>query len=370
MIDLYSIILFSLETISFLGSAIILFRTYRRTKYPSHVILATSFCSIFLSAIMRFSTSFFDTNLFLFGSSVGIVDVFWSIMNTALIIGIYLTFFAFIFVKLNRFHPILNFVSLLTGALIFAFIYPPFTTITFNETTNAWVATYNTWVLVLIIPLLLFFITAVILPVATKIKESSDRELKAQMIFQVIGLGMVIIWAFLAAFTGVKIIAIIRPFVLPLGWFIWSLTVLVDPFNIMVSNAEISQIYIATEEGLPIYFKDLEGTQNMSANLAATLISGVTTALEDLVQRKDKLSVLNYENQVLGIVSVDFLTAYVFGERFDRTLETVLKFSLESLLNDPELMLTISPGCVELSGERQAKVTGIVDEALQSVLIL
>ncbi|MEA2070158.1 MAG: hypothetical protein U9O98_02615, partial [Asgard group archaeon] len=370
----YSIILFSLETISFLGSAIILFRTYAKTRYPSHVILGISFCSIYLSAIMRFTTAFFDTNPALFyiargNEAVGKIDILWSVMNAALLVGIYLTFFAFIYLKMNAFHPVLNFVSLLTGGLIFAFSYPLFTTLTFNENTNAWAPAYENWVLVLIVPLLLFFIIAVILPLATKIRESSDRGIKAQLLFQVLGLGLVIIWAFLAALTDYQLIAVIRPFILPIGWFIWSLTVLVDPFNIMVSNADVSQIYIATQEGLPIYFKDFEGTQKMSANLTATMISGVTSALEGLVQRQDRLSVLNYENQVLGIVSFDFLTAYIFGERFDRILETALKFSIETILNDPELQSAIGPGRVELTDEQQEKVDMIVNDALQSVFI-
>jgi hypothetical protein len=291
-------------------------------------------------------------------------------MNAALIVGIYLVFFGFIFIKLNRFHPILNLVSLLSGALIFTFIYPTFTEIGTNPDTNAWTGTYATGVLVLIIPLLLFFVIAVILPLTTKIIRSSARKIKAQLIIQTIGLIIVIIWAFLAAFTKNPIIAIIRPFFLPTGWLIWSITVLMDPFNIMVSNAEISRVFIATKEGLPIYFNDFEGAQKISANLAATLISGVTSALENLVESKGKLSVLNYEKQVLGIVSVDYFTAYVFGERFDRTLETALKFSLESILNEPELALAITPGCIELSEKKEKIVREIVNEALKSVLVI
>ncbi|MBD3193353.1 MAG: hypothetical protein GF308_22145 [Candidatus Heimdallarchaeota archaeon] len=324
---------------------------------------------------MLFITSFFERNTILFESktgnfSAGNIDIFWSIMNITVIFSVYLTFFSFIYIKMNRFHPILNFVSLLTGGVLFAFSYPMFTTVSYNDTINMWVASYDTWILALVVPLFLFFTIAVILPLATKIRELTDQALKAQMIFQVVGLGMVLIWTILAGFTDVQIIAFIRPFIFPVGWFIWSLTVLVDPFNIMVSNAEVSQIYIATQEGIPIYFKDFEGSQKISANLIATMISGITLALEGLVHQKDRLSVLNYENQVVGIVSVDFLTAYIFGERFDRTFETVLTFSLESLLDDPELMSVITPGSIEFTENNQQKVNDIVNKALRSVLII
>ena len=42
---------------------------------------------------------------------------------------------------------------------------------------------------------------------------------------------------------------------------------------------------------------------------------------------------LAYEDTVIGITAVGFLRAYVFGERFDKTLETVLNVLLRDIQN-------------------------------------
>ncbi|HUU78546.1 MAG TPA: hypothetical protein VMX55_09370 [candidate division Zixibacteria bacterium] len=374
MISAYSISLISLVVIGFSISTFILFSTYRKTKYISHLLPGISFCLLLINGILRFVASFFQEEIVLYetagGITLGLVGILWSIMNICLILGIFLLFFSFFYVKMNSFHPLLNIISLLMGATIFAFSYPTFTDLNYDLETVSWQATYNTLVMILILPLFVVFVISIIVPVITKIRRSSYREQKSQMTVQIVGLSLVLIWSILAAFTRYDIIALIRPFLLPVGFLIWSITLIADPFNIMVSNAKINQIYIATQDGLPFYFKDLEGTQIISSTLAATIISGVKTALEELVQKEDKLSVLTYENQVLGIVSFGPITAYIFGERFDKILETVIMFLLQAIVRNPSLMYYITQNVVSLDEEFTKEINFLVDETLKSVLII
>ena len=371
MISGYSIALISLEVIAFIVSAAILFSTYNKTKYLSHLLQGISFLLLLINGSLRFVTSFFQEEIVLNeAAGLGLVGILWSVMNACLILGIFFLLFSFFYIKMNSFHPLLNIISMIIAASILAFSYPSFTELTFNEATLSWKANYNILVLILIAPLFVFFIISIIIPVATKIRKSSYKEQKRQMLIQIIGLGLVLIWSALVAFTNVTIIALIRPFLLPCGFAIWSVTLLLDPFNIMVSNANINQIYIATQDGLPFYFKDIKGSQVLSSTLAATIISGVKTALEELVQKEDKLSVLNYEKQVLGIVSYGPVTAYVFGERFDKIFETVLKVLLQQIVRNPNLMFYLSQDIVSLDEEFGKEVNFMVDEALKSVLIL
>ena len=374
MTSAYSISLISLVAIGFSASAFILFSTYRKTKYIAHLLPGISFCLLLINGIIRFVASFFEEEIVLYetagGITLGLVGILWSIMNICLILGIYLLFISFFYIKMDRFHPLLNIISLLMGATIFAFSYPPFTELNYDIVTNSWEATYNILVMILIMPSFLIFVISIIIPVVTKIRRTSFRGQKNQMIFQIIGLSLVLIWSILSALTSIQIVSQIRPFLLPVGFFIWTITLLVDPFNIMVSNAKVNQIYIAQKDGLPIYFKDFEGSQAISSQLAATIISGVKTALEELVQKEDKLSVLNYENQVLGIVTFGPLTAYAFGGRFDKTLETVLMFLLQAIVRNPKLMYYISQNIVSLDEEFTKEINYLVDETLKSVLII
>ncbi|MBN1328679.1 MAG: hypothetical protein JXA54_04320 [Candidatus Heimdallarchaeota archaeon] len=374
MTSVYSISLITLEFIFYIACMIILFKTYKQTRYLSHLLQGISIGLLLMNGILRFSTSFFTEEIVIYvttnGVTISVVGILWSLMNAFLIPGIFLLFISFFYVKMNSFHPILNIISIIIGASILAFSYPTFTELNFDAITKSWRANYNILVMVLIIPLFIVFVISIILPVITKIRKSSYRELKRQMAFQVIGLGIVLVWSFLVAFTSHEMVALVRPFLMPVGWLIWSLTLLVDPFNIMVSNAKVTQIYIATEDGIPFYFKDIQGTQNLSSTLAASIISGVKTALEELVQRKDKVTVLNYEKQVLGIVSVGALRAYVFGERVDKILETVLKFLLQMIQKDPKLMFQISSQVIFLDEESTEQISLLVNEALKSVLIL
>lgn len=375
MISAYSIGLTTLEIICYVTSIVILFRTYGKTRYLAHLIQGISFCFLQVNSLLRFTTSFFNEEIILYetagGIQLGLVGILWSLMNIFLIIGIYLLFFSFFYIKIGSFHPLLNLISIIMGAIIFAFSYPTFTELVFDTATGSWTANYNILVMLLIIPLFVVFIAFIIWPLAVKIRVSSYQEQKMQITLQVIGLGTILLWSLLAAFTSFnEILALVRPFLLPVGWIVWSLTLLMDPFNIMVSNAKVSQIYIATEDGLPFYFNDLEGTQNISSTLAATIISGVKTALEELVRSEDKISVLNYEKQVLGIVSVENLRAYVFGERFDKILETVLRFLLQSIYNNPKVAFQLSQQVIALDEESSLEIQQMVDEALKSVLIL
>ena len=375
MTSIYSISLFSVGFIAFMGSIWILFRTYKRTRYLAHLLQGISFCLLILNVSLRFTTSFFTdaTNVVVYTGpeiSITLVGILWALMNICLSFGIFLLFVSFLYIKMNSLHPTINIISWIMGINVFVFCYPIFTTLAYDSTKQAWSANYDVLVMITIIPLLVGFIIAIIIPLVSKIRHSSFVGQRTQIIIQIIGLLITLIWSALAATSSIEILTLIRPFLLPIGWLIWSVTLLMDPFNIMVSNAKINQIYIATESGLPFYFKDFEGSQVLNTTLAASIISGVKSALEELVQREDKITVLNYEKQVLGIVTVGSLRAYVFGERFDKILETVLRFSLQRIQNNPLYGFQLNQQVLQIEEESYNEISDIMDDTLKSVLTI
>ncbi|MHA1416130.1 MAG: hypothetical protein ACTSRR_07705, partial [Candidatus Heimdallarchaeaceae archaeon] len=205
-----------------------------------------------------------------------LISLIWIIVNCLLILGMIFVFYSFIYFKTNRLHPIINIVSFLGGALFFAFIMPDFTELTYSEQLGAWSAKYSIWISVLVIPMLLFFIFSFILPISTKIVRTTDKDIRKQLFVQIVGLIIVIIWAFFAGFTSNAVLRAVRPFLMATGWFIWSLTLIMDPFNIMISNAKISQLLITTTSGLPIYYDDFTfDEKEVKSEISADLASGV-----------------------------------------------------------------------------------------------
>ncbi len=254
---------------------------------------------------------------------------------------------------------------------------------TYSETLGAWTAKYSIWIPALTAPMLLFFIISFILPISTKLFRTEDPDIKKQLFVQVVGFIIIIIWVIFAVFSSNYILRAIRPFLMAAGWFIWSITLIIDPFNIMISNAKINQLLITTDSGLPVYYNDFtsdkeevkkedekEGKKEVSIDLTSGLISGVTKALEEIMERKSELNTVVYKDKVIGTTATGFLQAYVFGERFDKTLETVLNVLLRELQENPVLASKIDPGFVNFDETSEKLLKNIVEQNLKRVLII
>ncbi len=374
MVTVYSLALFIVEQIIFLSSLVILLYTFKQTKFEAHITLATAFLFLDINSLLRFITVLYtkDTTS---RHTTQLVTHLWEAMNVAEIIGLIFVFYAFIYFKTNKFHPVINIVSFIGGALIFTFVYPDFTTIKYNEVIGTWEATYSSWVTLLIIPVLLFFVVSFILPIYTKFTKTKDKAIRIQLFIQLIGLTIVLIWAALAGFTTNAVLRSIRPFLHPFGWLVWSITLIMDPFNIMVSNATINQLLITNITGLPIYYndftiKDKKETPKLTSDITSGLISGVKDALEKIMQQKSHLSIVVYNDQVIGITSSGYLQAFIFGERFDKTLEIVLNVILKELQESPSLSLKVTADYVDLDPAAEKIIKLLVEQNLKRVILI
>lgn len=60
MTNPYDIALVLVSELVYIATIAILYKTYKTTRYPSHLILVFSFVFSAISAISRFMTSFYD----------------------------------------------------------------------------------------------------------------------------------------------------------------------------------------------------------------------------------------------------------------------------------------------------------------------
>ncbi|MHA1417159.1 MAG: hypothetical protein ACTSRR_13015, partial [Candidatus Heimdallarchaeaceae archaeon] len=101
MISYYSIGLFLFEQLTFITSSIILFRTYKQTRFLSHFLLGTSYLLWVFNSIGRFITSFYKENVIIFNNT-RLISLIWIIVNCLLILGMIFVFYSFIYFKTNR----------------------------------------------------------------------------------------------------------------------------------------------------------------------------------------------------------------------------------------------------------------------------
>ncbi len=366
---LYNLLLFFVALIAYGISIFILVRTYRRTKFISHLLLAVSFCSFFISSLIRFVVSFI--------TDLQIAQLSWSFMNTFSILGILLIFYAFMIIRFNKIPVIANLVSFFSGMLIVVLADDNYRTLTYNEQQSVWTSQYTFIVPILMLPMLIFFIISFILPLAAKFAKDTKGKVKGQFLSQIFGFSVVIIWAVLAGFTGVPALSFMRPFMLPLGWMIWSITLFFDPFNIMFSNAKIKQIILTNKTGLPFYTYSTKSDQQnqqqdeeYSSILESGLISGITSALERMAGRTSKLTSIAYQDEVIGLTKVDDLNAFVIGERFDKTLETMLNFLLYEIQQHLILKENITADFINLDEYINDVLKEMIERELRRVLII
>ncbi len=347
----------------------ILLKTYRKTRFPSHAYLTISIVFFLLNSITQLlMTSFLAT------TDEDGAKLIWSIMNGFLIVAILFIFFAFMYVRYNRNHPATNVVSLFAGALILILVLPEFKTVTYDPTMQVWLSSYPPIVTLLILPMAIIGIGSFVVPIMRKLIRFKDRKVRRQLLVQTAGLCVLIIWAAFTGFTSNPILRTIRPFLLPIGCLIWSMTLIIDPFNVMVSNARLTSLIITTRNGLPIYGYDFEAKKDIESMEISGLLSGVTSALEAISSKMTNdqavLSEVAYKDKVMGVTAVGFLTAYVNGERFDRTLKVVLLYLLKIIQDDVLLQSSIKKDSVALTPADEQHLTTLITSSLARVLVL
>ncbi|MHA1416131.1 MAG: hypothetical protein ACTSRR_07710 [Candidatus Heimdallarchaeaceae archaeon] len=88
------------------------------------------------------------------------------------------------------------------------------------------------------------------------------------------------------------------------------------------------------------------------------------------MERKSELNTVVYKDKVIGTTAVGYLQAYIFGERFDKTLETVLNVLLREIQDNPALALKITPNFVDLDGASGKILKLIVEKNLKRILVI
>jgi hypothetical protein len=369
MISVYAIALVITEAIPYAVIMWILARTYHASKYPAHLYLMIGFTLNLGMAVIRFTTSAIGDQM------GGFISILWSMMNLMFILGIFFVFFAFIFARYNKIHPITIIVALIFGFASCLVMLPEFRTLVYDASVGAWSSDYSFVLLLSIIPAMVICTISFVLPILFKIRAFRGKKVKKGPLFaQATGLVVVFIWAGMIVFTGNSLIRNVRPFLFPLSIFIWSFTLAIDPLNVMVSSARLSDLVITNKCGLLVFDYDFKHKKETADELVSALLSGVLGALEYISSRtyddKTTLSSVIYKDKVIGVVNEGFLFAFVIGEQLDMALTVVLHSLLRDLQAEPRYSDAITPTHIALSTENKVAISEKVQNMLDRILVV
>ncbi len=337
-IGAYPFLLFIFDLCSYGIALIIVVRTFRAYKLPSHLYMVVAFGCFFLSGLSRFTSNLLFSSSTSYTSSDLILQ--WQLVNTFLVIGWMFIFYGFFRYRSNRFSFGANATSFLGGIILSAFYYPDWITVSYEASTG-WTATYETTIGIIMIPFIIIFILSWILPLIIFIRNN-PRTTRSSWL-QLLSFGLCIIWALLVLFSAIEIIKLGRPFLFALSWLLWSFSVYENPLVLCHSKTEADWLLIIHKTGLPLYYYSISDQMPQNLTLAAGMLSSIDTIFSSLLSDGAKLASVGYKDKQLIFhhkddFSVLLLSKSVdkvlnialqhFGDRFERLYHPKLKSSL------------------------------------------
>jgi hypothetical protein len=288
-------------------------------------------------------------------------------------LGLLSMFFTFTYVRYNHFHPITNLASFDIGIVLSLLWIQKGNILVYDELLRTWVGHYNPFLGIFAFPMIILVLYAFIIPLLKKMKAIHEDNVQTQLFLQLLGISLMILWGFLGSFSSIRIIQVTRVFLLPLGWLFWSISLKLDPFNIIVSNASLTHIVLTTESGLPILVYNVKTNQNEHYEIVSSLLMGIRTALEEvhhqILKKQTQLVENRYQDKVITLIKVNFLTAYLIGDRVDEIIKMVIQTVLNELLQEKEFFENIKDGSLNLSTSLINNITLKLSKAVKRVLV-
>ncbi len=344
------ILLFLFEQVTFISGAVLMYRTFARYRFTSHLYMAGAFLLLSASSATRLITS--TTN----PTDLDTAETLWSGQNFFLILGIIMIFYSFFYFQYNRLPGRANIASILGGATLMAYINRDWFVVTYDPSTGMFTASYSPIVNVFVIPLIALFIIVFLLPIVTKIRLAKDPRTKKDSASLLIVLLFLLTWAAMSAFTSLPIVRETRPFFFAAGWLIWVLLTVRRPMNLIFTKRRFEKLLVMTDAGYPILLYDFETSTLEDPSLFSALFSALQTALSDLLKADTSLRSIYYENKVVSIEKRSAVSVFGIGDEPDTALDTALRVFANALFDTYPILKTtdgslpsidLNPGTIE-----------------------
>ncbi|MCF2137846.1 MAG: hypothetical protein K9W43_11500 [Candidatus Thorarchaeota archaeon] len=322
------LILFIFEQVTFISGAVLMYRTYSRYEFASHLYMIGAFLLLSFSSAMRLITSTIDP------TALETAELSWSAANFFLISGIIFIFYSFFYFQYNQLPGRANIASILGGATLMAYINRDWFTVSYDSSTGMFTASYSPVVNFLVIPLIVLFIIVFLLPIVTKIRLAKNRKAKADAASLLIVLIFLLTWAAMSAFTSSPIVREFRPFFFAAGWTVWILLTFRRPLNLIFTQRRFEKLLVMTDAGYPVLMYDFKTTTLEDPSLFSALFTALQTALSDLLKADTTLRSIYYENKVVSIEKRASVSIFGIGDEPDTALMVALRAFCQQPVRD------------------------------------
>ncbi len=353
--------LFVLEQLTFLGGASLMWRIYRRYRFPSYSYMFLTFLLWSISSAVRLVlnvTNPMETTVHV---------ILWIIMNFNVVLGIITTFYSFFYFHYNKLPGRANIASILGGATLLAFCNPEWFQVSYLAEAGIYIAKYAPVVNLFAVPLIVLFIIVFLLPIVTKYRLAKTKKTKQETMSLLIVLTFLLIWAALPALSSIAIVQVIRPYSFAGGWIVWIILTKRRPLTLIFTQRKFEKILVMTDSGYPVLLYDFATGELGNPDLFSALFSALQSMMKNLISSSESLRFIYYENRV---VSIERRTPVIFlgiGDEPDTALLVALRVFADNLL-EVYGSLVAPDGAVIVRIEDEAKIREVISRSFEKVI--
>ncbi len=355
------IILYFFEQMAFISGASLMWSIYRRYRFASHGYMVLSFISWIISSSSRMMLN-----------SMEIIDAllqqaFWIMMNFFLVIGIITTFYSFFYFQYNRMPARANIASLLGGATLLAFCNPDWFELSYISDLGIFIATYDSRINLFAGPLILLFVIVFLLPIYTKYRLATTKEIKHESLSLLIVLSFLLLWAAMSAISSITLVQIIRPFFFAAGWIVWVVLTKRRPLNLIFTQRRFEKVLVMTDSGYPILLYDFETHELDDPSLFSALFSALQSMMKDLMSSSAALKSIYYENKVVTVEKRNEIIFLGIGDEPDTALTVALQVFADNILEKYKTLVS-SDGSVIVDLNDDDEIREIIARSFERVI--
>ena len=322
-LSLYPSSLFFFEVLSYTVSIIAVRNQYLKTKYKPYLMIITGFGLTIITSALRYAITF--------TSNPNLAKTVFSYINLILLTAITFWIIGFIYFRYETPSFYLLLIVYFGGISAGAYAFATQIKIFKDQTSHNWNASYPLSFSLLIGPLVFIAFKEFIHPVYIKYKMVHSNRGKQTLLTMLLGMIFVIIWGVSSLFTQNTLIRITRPFLLPLGWLIWSIALTRMPLILGFSKAQPLILLVSNKRSgafLFIHYFTKETKFKYNEVLITSLLTALNHATQEVLGEKSNVNLYNIGEKIVlqKTLEKNELNIFLITKNYDQTLVAALNY--------------------------------------------
>ncbi len=324
-----------LNILFYLAAIIMAFMVYKRYRYLGHLWLLVSFSLFFIAYLFRVSVNF---------ASEDLVNTLWTVSNLLLMPGILGLIFVSLLSQYDRLPLRAHFITALAGIIMG--LLASSSNVRFIVDDTGINAIYSPAVGGFSAVLLLLFIIFIVRPLIIKIRSKQSNTKQRHVVLLTIAYFLMVSWVAMTSFTSNMTIRQIRPLILSMGIFFWSLSLITNPLSLAITTSKTRMIIVANKIGMPLVSLDVLSGEEADTTLLVGLLSAVKSSMEGVVGDVALKSIIFRDSVLFFIQGTFAILIFVLSGSVSTNLELVGRYYLQEFETKYENQLNDKQGTV------------------------